>query len=105
MASHTTVLSETERKYILGGVRENVRADGRGCRDVRHFSLRLGVVSNTNGSALVERVRSILILRALLICCTFLQERTSAIIGVKAELGDPRPSTPDEGRLEFHVDW
>ena len=55
MALHS-VLSDTEREYILGGVREGVRADGRGCRDVRHFSLRLGVVSNTSGSALVERV-------------------------------------------------
>ena len=57
MAFHTsTVLSESERDFIVRGVREDVRADGRGCRDVRHYSLRLGVVSNTSGSAHVERV-------------------------------------------------
>ena len=50
------VLSESERAYILGGVRDDVRADGRGCRHVRHFSVRTGVVSNTSGSALIERV-------------------------------------------------
>ena len=55
MSLHT-VLSESEREYILCGIKEGVRADGRGCRDVRHFSLRLGVVSNTSGSALIERV-------------------------------------------------
>lgn len=84
--SSAVVLSESEREFILGGVRDDVRADGRGCRHVRHFSLQTGVVSNTSGSALIER------------------ERTSAIIGVKAELDRPHPSTPNEGRLEFHVD-
>ena len=28
-----------------------------------------------------------------------------AVIGVKAELGAPHPSSPNEGKLEFFVDW
>lgn len=54
--SIAVVLSENEREYILGGVKDGVRADGRGCKHVRHFSLKKGVVSNTSGSALIERV-------------------------------------------------
>lgn len=50
-------LSASERQYIIDGVRADVRADGRRCRHVRHFSLKTGVVSNTSGSAMVERVR------------------------------------------------
>lgn len=34
-----------------------------------------------------------------------LQENTSAVVGVKAELGTPHPSQPSAGRLEFFVDW
>lgn len=54
--SFPVVLSESEREHILGGVKIGVRADGRGCKHVRHFSLKTGVVSNTSGSALIERV-------------------------------------------------
>lgn len=56
--SFPVVLSESEREYILGGVKSDVRADGRGRKHVRHFSLKTGVVSNTSGSALIERVSS-----------------------------------------------
>ena len=28
-----------------------------------------------------------------------------AVVGVKAELGAPHPSSPSEGKLEFFVDW
>jgi len=56
--SMTTVrlLSRSERQYILEGVRENIRADGRECDAVGYFSLKTGVVSNTNGSAKIDRV-------------------------------------------------
>ncbi len=54
------VLSANEKEFIIAGVLDDVRADGRGCDHVRHFSLRTGVVSNTNGSAKIERVREVL---------------------------------------------
>ncbi len=56
MAATSTVLSETERQFIFGGVEDDIRSDGRGCRHVRHFILKKGVVSNTSGSAMIERV-------------------------------------------------
>ena len=56
MAAPSRILSENEREFIVGGVKADIRADGRGCRHVRHFVLKKGVVSNTSGSAKIERV-------------------------------------------------
>ncbi len=50
------LLSRYEREYIVKGVNCDFRADGRGCRDFRHFSLESGIVSNTSGSAKVQLV-------------------------------------------------
>jgi len=50
------MLSLSERQYVLDGVRQNIRADGRECDAVGYFSLKTGVASNTSGSAKVDRV-------------------------------------------------
>ena len=55
----TFLLSQNEREYIVSGVREDLRADGRACTDYRHFKVRTGVVSNTSGSAKIELVNEI----------------------------------------------
>ena len=52
----TQLLSRYEREYIVSGVNEDLRADGRTCRDFRYFSLESGVVSNTSGSARIQLV-------------------------------------------------
>ena len=44
-------LSEAERTYILHGIQDNLRVDGRGCEDYRYMEVETEVVSNTNGSA------------------------------------------------------
>ena len=44
-------LSEAERTYVLHGVQDNLRVDGRCRDDYRHMEVETGVVSNTNGSA------------------------------------------------------
>lgn len=36
---------------------------------------------------------------------TCVQGGNCAVIGVKAELGVPDPSSPNAGKLEFFVDW
>lgn len=36
---------------------------------------------------------------------TGLQGHTDILVGVKAEMGTPKPEKPDEGYLEFFVDW
>lgn len=33
------------------------------------------------------------------------QGHTAVLVGIKAEIGKPRPLVPDEGYLEFFVDW
>lgn len=79
-------LSCCEREYIISGVNEDFRTDGRSCKDYRNFTLETGVVSNTSGSAKIKL------------------DRTCVVVGVKAELGVPRAEKPSEGRIEFSVD-
>ncbi|KAL5467333.1 hypothetical protein EMCRGX_G031546 [Ephydatia muelleri] len=79
-------LSRWEREYIVSGVNEDFRTDGRSCKDYRHFTLETGVVSNTSGSARIKL------------------DRTCVVVGVKAELGVPTLAKPSEGRIEFSVD-
>ena len=41
----------------------------------------------------------------MLLLSSMIQEGSSAVIGVKAELGTPDPTSPDAGKIEFFVDW
>lgn len=50
------LLSRFEREFIVRGVNADFRADGRGCRDYRHFNIETGIVSNTSGSAKIQLV-------------------------------------------------
>ena len=34
-----------------------------------------------------------------------MQANSSAVIGVKAELGAPDSTSPNAGKIEFFVDW
>ena len=52
------MLSEEEKQYVIGGVREDFRADGRSCEDYRGIEVECGLVSNTNGSARIKIVRT-----------------------------------------------
>ncbi|XP_030645207.1 exosome complex component RRP42 [Chanos chanos] len=79
-------VSEAEKVYIMHGVRDDLRVDGRGCEDYRHMVIETDVVSNTDGSAKVSLGHS------------------DILVGVKAEIGKPRALVPDEGYLEFFVD-
>ncbi|KAF6099264.1 exosome component 7 [Phyllostomus discolor] len=79
-------LSEAEKVYIVHGVQEDLRVDGRGCEDYRGVEVETDVVSNTSGSA---RVRL---------------GHTDILVGVKAEMGTPKLEKPNEGYLEFFVD-
>ncbi|KAG7225467.1 hypothetical protein INR49_027462 [Caranx melampygus] len=82
----TVKVSEAEKVYILHGIRDDLRVDGRGCEDYRHMEVETDVVSNTDGSAKVSL------------------GHTVVLVGIKAEIGKPRPMVPDEGYLEFFVD-
>ncbi|XP_049633408.1 LOW QUALITY PROTEIN: exosome complex component RRP42 [Suncus etruscus] len=79
-------LSEPEKVYIVHGVQEDLRVDGRGCEDYRCIEVETDVVSNTSGSARVKL------------------GHTDILVGVKAEMGTPKLEKPNEGYLEFFVD-
>ncbi|GCC29572.1 hypothetical protein chiPu_0008015 [Chiloscyllium punctatum] len=82
----TVVLSEAEKVYVMHGVQDDLRIDGRGCEDYRHTEIETDVVSNTSGSARVKI------------------GHTDILVGVKAEMGTPKLERPYEGFLEFFVD-
>ena len=50
------LLSSFERRYIISGVEQDFRSDGRSCQDYRYFEIETGVVSNTSGSARLRLV-------------------------------------------------
>lgn len=50
------LLSEDQRDYIIQGVREDFRNDGRGCKDYRKFELSTDLITNANASAKVKLV-------------------------------------------------
>uniref|UniRef100_A0AC11DEV0 Exosome component 7 n=1 Tax=Ovis aries TaxID=9940 RepID=A0AC11DEV0_SHEEP len=82
----SVALSEAEKVYIVHGVQEDLRVDGRGCDDYRCVEVETDVVSNTSGSARVKL------------------GHTDILVGVKAEMGTPKLEKPNEGYLEFFVD-
>ncbi|XP_005999056.1 exosome complex component RRP42 [Latimeria chalumnae] len=79
-------ISEAEKVYIMHGIQDDLRVDGRGCEDYRHIEIESDVVSNTSGSARVKL------------------GHTDILVGVKAEMGIPKLERPGEGYLEFFVD-
>ena len=53
----SVVLSKDEKVFIMNGVFDDFRVDGRARRDYRYFEIETGIVSNTNGSARLRLVR------------------------------------------------
>lgn len=81
------LVSKPERDFIVGGIRDNVRADGRERHDIRRIEAELGVVPQATGSA---RVR---------------MGGNDAIVAVKAEIGAPKSnSMTDGGFVTFSVE-
>ncbi|OCT75978.1 hypothetical protein XELAEV_18031165mg [Xenopus laevis] len=74
----SVVLSEAEKVYVLHGVQDDLRTDGRGCEDYRCIEVESDVVSNTTGSARVKI------------------GHTDVLVGVKAEMGTPKLERPGE---------
>jgi len=79
-------LSDAEKCYIVHGVQDDMRNDGRACEEYRSIELETGLIATTNGSS---RLRL---------------GNTELLTGVKVELGTPNPHFPKEGWIEFHVD-
>ncbi|XP_024538320.1 exosome complex component RRP42 [Selaginella moellendorffii] len=79
-------LSRSELDYIEGGVKHDLRSDGRGRYHFRNLSIQVGIIPQANGSA---RVRL---------------GGTDLIVSVKAELGSPRSCRPNYGSIEVMVE-
>jgi exosome complex RNA-binding protein Rrp42 (RNase PH superfamily) len=80
-------LSEYEKTFLLYGVQDGHRLDGRNCDDYRPVSVVYDYVTNSYGS------------------CQLRLGETKVIATVKAEIGSPNPATPNNGSINFFVDW
>lgn len=80
-------ISPSEKQFIIDGIKQNMRNDGRSRLDYRSFTVETGIVSQANGSARVK-----------------LADNTEVLVGVKVEIGEPDPDFPDQGRLEVQVE-
>ncbi|XP_069675454.1 exosome complex component RRP42 isoform X1 [Periplaneta americana] len=80
------LLSEAEKTFILHGVEENLRCDGRTRLDYRPMEIETDVVSHASGSARLRLAN------------------TDILVGVKTEIDTPYPERPREGKMEFFVD-
>ncbi|XP_031492066.1 uncharacterized protein LOC116258804 isoform X1 [Nymphaea colorata] len=79
-------LSTGEKRFIRGGIEQDLRPDGRRRLHYRPISIETGVIPQANGSARV-RIGS-----------------TDVIVSVKAELGKPSMSRPDKGKIAFFLE-
>mmetsp|Transcript_34324 Transcript_34324/g.45394 ORF Transcript_34324/g.45394 Transcript_34324/m.45394 type:complete len:297 (+) Transcript_34324:199-1089(+) len=79
--------SKSEKEFILLGIDQGIRTDGRGRLDYRPVSVETNVLPQSNGSA-----RVVLSYGA-----------TNIIAASKVEVGPPRLDCPNEGRVEVAV--
>ncbi|VEN51068.1 unnamed protein product [Callosobruchus maculatus] len=79
-------LCEAEKTFVLHGVEENLRIDGRDREQYRPMELETDVVSHAFGSARLRLAN------------------TDVLVAVKIEVDAPFPDRPTEGKLEFFVD-
>ncbi|XP_013194741.1 exosome complex component RRP42 [Amyelois transitella] len=80
------LLSPSEKVYILHGVQDDYRSDGRSNIDYRPMELETDVVSHASGSARLRLAN------------------TDILVGVKTEIDVPSPDKPGLGKIEFFVD-
>ncbi|XP_020581010.1 exosome complex component RRP42 [Phalaenopsis equestris] len=79
-------LSVGEKQFILGGIAQDLRSDGRQRLQFRPISVQTDVIPQATGSARVTL------------------GATDVIVSIKAELGKPVPLRPDKGKVAIFVD-
>jgi|EP00505_MAST-04D_sp_SCG-Rhode-Island_P003653 exosome complex component RRP42 len=80
-------ISTGEKAYILDGVKQNVREDGRGRFDTCTTRVETGYLLHVHGSAR----------------WTTLHNGTDVVVSVKASFDTPKHTTPDEGNISCNV--
>jgi len=81
MPSKSEIVAKLKKRRILESLLKCKRIDGRGLTDYRDIKINVGIIEKAEGSAEV-----------------YLGD-TRVISGVKIEVGEPYPDTPDEGVL------
>jgi len=73
------ILVDIKKDYVLSKLREGERIDGRKFDEFRKIEIQTNVISKAEGSALVKL------------------GNTQVIVGIKMQIGEPFPDTPDKG--------
>jgi exosome complex component RRP42 len=79
---------DAEVAYLLDGLAQNIRNDGRGCDEARAFEVEYEVVPSANSSCRVKRGSD-----------------TEVIVAIKAELGAPLVNNPSCGIVRFSCEF
>lgn len=80
------LISDAEKTFILHGVEDDLRCDGRTRCDYRPMEIETGIVTHANGS------------------CRLRLAHTDVLVAVKSEIDIPPLENPDEGKIVFFVD-
>jgi len=80
------LLSEEEKYYLVLGVAQDIRVDGRSRLDYRSGDIEVNTVTNSHGSVRIRLAE------------------TDVIVAAKVDLGIPKTETPNQGIIKFLVD-
>lgn len=81
-----SVVTRVKQKQIAQLIEEDKRLDGRDLMDYRETKIEQGIIERAEGSARV------------------LLGKTEVVVGVKIEMGEPFPDTPNEGVLTVNAE-
>jgi exosome complex component RRP42 len=84
--SGSEIIAKIKQKQIADLISQGMRADGRKLTDYRKIAIQLEPIEKAEGSALVSL------------------GNTKVMTGVKIEVGDPFPDTPNEGVLTVNAE-
>ena len=73
------IITDVRKDYILSKIRDGERVDGRAFDEFRKIEIETGLIEKAEGSALVKL------------------GNTQVIVGVKMQVGEPFPDSPDKG--------
>lgn len=73
------ILMEVRKDYVLSKLRDGERIDGRTFDEIRSIEIKTGLIDKAEGSAYVKL------------------GNTQVVAGVKMQIGEPFPDTPDHG--------
>jgi len=79
-------ISAVKRDYLLGLAKEGKRVDGRGFDEYRKITIERNIIKNAEGSAKVKI------------------GNTMVMAGIKLEIGEPYPDSPEEGTMTTSVE-